>query len=122
MNHSTLSRYAPMRRISARRALQSDAYSERQAQFLREHPYCQVWLAERGIPERMAIEQRGTLRFGPGVSPVFVPRSQVVHHRNKRRGARLLDEAEWMAVSHSAHRRIEENKAWARERGYLRPF
>lgn len=112
----------PFPRVSARRREELAAYRAARLRFLREHPYCQVWLAERGIPEERAIRERGLFRFGPGVSPVRVPRSDTVHHRNKRRGARLLDEREWMAVSWAAHRRIEQNKAWARERRYLRPY
>lgn len=121
MNSSILRR-TPLRRISSRRLDEQAEYRIRSAAFLLAHPYCQVWLTERGIDERVAIRCSGVLDFGPGVSRVLVPRSRTVHHRNKRRGPRLLDESEWMAVSWAAHQRIENNKAWARERGYLRPF
>lgn len=119
---SSFLRRVPLRRISPRRRAEQEAYGPRAATFLLQHPYCQVWLAERGISEDFAREHRGILDLGFGVPRVFVPRSEVIHHRNKRRGPRLLDESEWMAVSHAAHRRIENNKAWARDRGYLRPF
>jgi hypothetical protein len=51
-----------------------------------------------------------------------VPLATQVHHRNKRRGADLLDQTEWLAVSASAHHRIENDKAWARAQGYLLNF
>jgi hypothetical protein len=51
-----------------------------------------------------------------------VPLSTEIHHKNKRRGADLLEPHFWLAVSQDAHRRIEENKAWARAECYLLDF
>lgn len=117
-----LRRQSPLRRVSPRRREQLRLYELRRPGFLREHPYCQLWLAEHGVREDHAIRQRGLLRFGPGLPPIFVPRSSTVHHYAKRRGARLLDERFWMAVSWPGHRAIENDKQWARQRGYLAPF
>lgn len=117
-----LRRSSPLRRVSTCRRQQLRHYETRRVEFLREHPYCQFWLAEHGIAEELAIRRHGILRLRPGVPPLHVPRSSTVHHRNKRRGARLLDEREWMAVSWTSHRAIEAGKRWARERGYLRAF
>lgn len=113
---------SPLNRISPRRLLEQQCYAARRERFLQDHPFCQLWLAEHGIKEAWAIHQRGVLRFGPGRPPVFVPRSATIHHTNKRRGRRLLDEQNWMAVSWCGHRTIECNKTWARERGYLAQF
>lgn len=122
MKRSALVRRTPLRRVSFRRLQQLRLYWVRRARFLRAHPYCQLWLKEHGVDEAEAIRQRGCLRLGAPRRLVFVPRSATVHHRNKRRGARLLDEREWRAVGWSGHRAIEDHKAWARGRGFLKPF
>ena len=74
---------------------------------------------ERGIPEALAIQHGGTI---PGDPQVVVPLATQVHHRDKRRWARLLDESQWLAVSRQAHRQIEDSLEWARANGYLRDF
>ena len=117
-----LQRMVPLRRISARRQEELRLYPARRARFLRDHPYCQLWLAEHGVPEERAVRLAGVLRTGQKIPPVRVPRSAMVHHRNKRRHDRLLDEQFWMAVSWAGHREIEDHKEWARVRGYLLPF
>ncbi len=111
---------APLRRISARRLEETSIYRCRRIQFLRAHPYCQVWLAEQGIAETDALLQNGRVQLN-GVQ-VSIPLSTEIHHVNKRRGADLLDSRFWLAVSSQAHRQIETNKAWARAQGYLRDF
>ncbi len=121
MKRTALVRHTPLRRVSLRRLEQLRSYAARRAQFLRDHPYCQLWLAEHGVDEARTIRERGVLPFG-GQPRVQVPRSATVHHRNKRRGGRLLDEREWLAVSWTGHRRIEDHKAWARDRGFLKSF
>jgi hypothetical protein len=45
-----------------------------------------------------------------------------VHHKKKRRGADLLDQQYWVAVSAAYHRQIETKKDWARTKGYLRGY
>ena len=105
-----------------RRLEQLTNYAAKRAGFLRLHPYCQLWLAEDDIPEEYALVLSGRVPIPGALGLCPVPRSQAIHHRDKRRGERLLDERFWMAVSRAAHRRIEENKAWARACGYLNPF
>lgn len=111
-----------MRRVSLQRLEQLAAYIARRSRFLGQHPYCQLWLAEHDIPEEYAMVLCGRVPLPGAIVLCPVPRSQTIHHRDKRRGERLLDERFWMAVSRTAHRRIEENKAWARACGYLNPF
>ena len=114
---------APLRRISARRLEETSLYQYRRAQFLLAHPYCQVWLAEHGVDEATAIRDLGIVRLdGPSNPAMVVPLSTEIHHQNKRRGVDLLEPRFWLAVSRDAHRRIEENKAWARAQGYLLDF
>lgn len=107
--------------MSPRRLRESQLYHYRAREFLLRHPYCQVWLAEHQLAEEVVKAQQGTATLPDG-SRVAVPLSTEVHHRNKRRGADLLDQSEWLAVSREAHERIENNKFWARARGYLRSF
>ena len=116
-------RRTSLRRISARRLEETSLYHYRRKQFLLAHPYCQVWLAEHGIDEATAIRDLGFVRLaGPSGPATVVPLSTEIHHRNKRRGADLLDQKHWLAVSTDAHRRIEANKAWARAEGFLLDF
>lgn len=115
-------RTVPLRRVSRRRLEQIRLYGVRGPRFLKAHPYCQVWLALRAVTEAAAIRGRGLVINPQTGRQVRVPRSTAIHHRNKRRGARLLDECEWLAVSWWGHAQVEENKRWARSRGFLRPF
>lgn len=122
MHRTSLTRQTPIRRVSLRRLEQLTAYIARRTRFLRQHPYCQLWLAEHDIPEEYAIVLCGRVPLPGALVLCAVPRSHTIHHRDKRRGERLLDERFWMAVSRGAHRRIEENKSWARASGYLQQF
>lgn len=110
-----------LNRISRRRLLETTLYHYRIRQFLLLHPYCQVWLAENSILESNALEQGGVVTLSNG-SRVAVPLATQVHHVNKRRGADLLDQQYWLAVSAAYHRQIETNKDWARTKGYLLDF
>jgi len=117
-----LRRITTLRRISFRRRGELNRYGPKRKKFLRDHPYCQFWLAENSVSEAHAIAQRGRVRIGKDSAKVSVPRSSTIHHRNKRRGARLLEERFWMAVSWAGHRFIEQQKKWARDRAYLTQF
>lgn len=110
----------PLRGISARRLLQHDYYLSRRRRFLGLHPYCQVWLAEHDVAEALAIAGGGVVELAG--RRVAAPLSVQVHHSNKRRGADLLDESAWFAVSVEMHAKIEAEKDWARMRGYLKNF
>jgi hypothetical protein len=113
-------RRAPLARVSLRRLQELALYWERRRRFLREHPFCEFWLACRGVTQAEAIAARGWVcRHGVWRR---APRSSEVHHRDKRRGGRLLDETQWLAVSRRAHRFIEEHKGAARALGFLRPI
>lgn len=122
---------SPIRRMSAKRAAESKAYTFARSQFLAEHPLCQVTLREAGIPEEVALNAwRHVINERGGVSPVglrifwdgkivAISRSHQIHHRNKRNGTRLTDARWFLAVSLVKHDEIENNKTWARTRGYL---
>lgn len=134
-------RRSPIRRVSEKRLAELKRYWARIPGFLAEHPVCQIWLAEHGFTEAdltkdpagqwcvrievpdltqpIAVGARAPLKE---IRLLPAPRSEVVHHRNKRRGARLLDESEWIAASRRGHGQVEGGKAWARQKGYLRPF
>jgi hypothetical protein len=107
--------------ISPRRHRETAGYRAHLVQFLFLHPYCQVWLKEHGIAESHAIWRGGVVKLANG-HRLSVPLSTQVHHMNKRRGADLLDQRHWLAVCAEYHRRIETDKAWARDRGYLMDF
>lgn len=112
---------SPLKRLSDRRLVETDLYRYRIKRFLLDHPYCQAWLAEHGVSEEIALTQNGVVTLTNGIR-VSIPLATEVHHKNKRRGADLLDQTHWLAVSTPYHRQIEENKAWARAQGYLLHF
>lgn len=122
MKRTPLVRRTPLRRISPRRQREHRLYRARCAQFLAAHPFCQLWLAEQGLAEARVLAADGIVLDAISGRYLRVPRASTIHHRNKRRGSRLLDERHWMAVSWAGHRRIETHKRWARERGYLATF
>lgn len=103
----------PIRRVSKKRAKQLRTYSTLRKEFLALHPICQVWLKEQGITES------DTAIFHLLLDD-YAPRATEVHHMNRRNGARLNDEAYWLAVCAEAHRRIHAEPSWARAEGFLK--
>lgn len=123
MKRSPLKRKTPLRRQSKRRQSEYKEYMRKRDAFLIKNPICQLWLTENewessgnGI---YFHEKWGHLTYSD-VQVVFgAPRSTEIHHKNGRNGKNYLDESTWMALSHEAHMRIENNKSWARANGYL---
>ena len=114
--------------MSARRRKELAEYAIARRRFLNEHPICQVWLRENGL--KRTLNGMYVYDFGHAVVPITLHDlvsmgarvSTEIHHIGKRRGRALLDETKWLAVCRQNHRRIEENKGWAREHGYLENF
>lgn len=48
-----------------------------------------------------------------------IPKSTEIHHTKKPKATYLNDESTWLAVCREMHEKIENNKAWARSKGYL---
>jgi len=125
---------SPIRRVSKKRSGQLREYSKRRAIFLALHPVCEVWCAENWwewIPappgcgpwyRRVGDESGSAVNDNVLLNNHGAPRADQVHHKNKRRGEMLLDEAFWLAVCDEKHKRIENNLAWARERGFSLNF
>ena len=112
MKRTPLKRKTPMKRVSKRRQAESKEYMRLREAFLKEHDICQLWLAEHGLRESDFGDRIRSFSMG-------CPRSTEVHHKNGRNGLNYLDTSTWMALSHEAHMRIENNKSWARANGYL---
>lgn len=122
---------SPIRRMSAKRSAQSKDYTLTRHEYLEAHPLCQVSLREAGIPESVGLdswkhilEERGVVP--PGGIRIFwegkivpISLSHQIHHRNKKHGTRLTDTRWFLAVCIVMHNKIETEKSWARERGYL---
>jgi hypothetical protein len=111
-------------RVSKRRRRELDAYSPAAKAFLAVHPICQVWMAENGW-EELPSAQAGSMIYG--IKPILLlhydhgaPWSTEVHHRAGRHGQKLLDQADWMAVSRPNHERIHRRPSWARHLGMLK--
>ncbi len=103
-------------RITDERAAQRRLYNLRRLRYLAEHPFCQIVIACRGLDEAAVIAGKGW------VSGFKVPRANQIHHRNKARHERLLDERWWMSASVDGHNYVEMHKRWARENGFLLPM
>ena len=127
-----LKRGARLRSVSTRRAGELKEYARVRAKYLAEHPICEVWLAENGWLE---LGNRTFTKKVHGYTYVVkteidlthdvlfaAPRATEIHHKAKRRGARLRDSRYFLAVCRKNHERIENNKAWARSKGYLLNF
>lgn len=100
-------------------------YSAARKLFLSEHPICEVWIAEHGWTwVKPATYARGSILENPAeiLRAIGAPTAIEVHHKNKRRGAMLLDQRFWLAVSRENHERIENNKTWGRANGFLHNF
>jgi len=110
----------PIPRSTPKRASERAKYRRQIAVYLEAHPFDQIFIAMHGLHEATIIANMGCYRVGHRVFQV--PRSDQIHHRNKGRGARLLDERWWMATSGWSHELVEAKKDWAREQGYLLPI
>ena len=125
-----------MRRMSKKRSGQVKIYGLKARAFLQKHLVCQVWLKDNnwrensvcgGIFYERVFDHEGirhveTRSASFLIEVIGAPRSTQVHHKDKRRGARLNDETKWLAVCAENHRRIEDNKSWARANGFLEDF
>ena len=119
----------PLPRVTKKRAKENRQYNARVKVWLTEHPVCEVWCKENGF-KWVAPGIYHSLVDGkqyPGVGLIYAfewlaPRATQCHHRNKRRKSMLLDERYWLAVCDENHKRIEENKSWARANGFLLNF
>jgi len=127
---ASLKRSGPLRRVSKKRAAQNRIYGKKRAAFFEAHPICQVWLKEEGWTEHK--NNSATKKYLDEIRKICpivalsicenAPLATEIHHVNKRRGEMLNDERFWLAVCSANHRRIEDNKSWARERGFLKDF
>lgn len=82
----------PLKRVSAKRAVENREYSKRRLIFLEKHPQCAVY--------------------------PHLPATQV-HHMNSRVGRKLNDETYWLPVSQAGHDEIHQNTNRARALGFL---
>lgn len=126
MKRTPIKRRTPMKRVSKRREKEGAEYAKLRKQFLAQHPYCQLWLAEHEWTEEEAVEMNGEYedhRFDMQTGGFLtkwrkIPLSTDIHHKAKR-GKNYLNTDTWMAVCRTAHQRIHANPSWAREKGYL---
>lgn len=108
-----------IRKVSQKRADQLKEYYAARSRFLSDHPICMVWLVEHGFTNvHTILDSSSVVMF----HKMGAPNATEIHHANKRHGARLLDETHWWSVCRAAHERIENNKAWARAKGFLLNF
>ncbi len=113
-------RRTPLRYKSARQKLADEDYAVARKAYLLEHPWCMIWIAMHGLEEKEVIRRGGWCQVNGRLTKA--PRASEVHHRNKCRRTRKLDQRWWMASCPGSHDYVEDNKAWARAEGYLLPL
>jgi hypothetical protein len=111
-----IKRRKPIRRVSKKRASAMVEYRRRRLAFLEKHPLCQVWLLETFDNCRPLQELEWMYKNQGGVG---CPKATEIHHTKKPKATYLNDESTWLAVCREMHDKIESNKSWAREKGYL---
>lgn len=109
-----MKRNKPIRRVSTKRAKELREYAKLRKQFLIVHPYCEWYIMENNLTEKM-----GPVYINEARIIVPVPRSIEVHHKNGRYGSRLNDTNDWLAVSREGHNWIHSHPKEARAKGYL---
>jgi hypothetical protein len=117
----------PMKRVSDKRRKQNAEYLKVRSAYLKEHPYCEVWLAENNLTKEQVDAENGyaeilvSCQAGCLTEPrmVKVPRSTEIHHKEKR-GKNLCNIETFLAVSRPAHNWIHNNPSEARKCGYLK--
>jgi len=98
-------------------------YNTLKDEFLKEHPYCQWFLAEKGIKEvfvRTGSGPIGGIKDGFRSIEYRIPLATEIHHA-KGRGKYLLDTSTWMSVSSEGHRAIHADPKTSYEKGYMLP-
>jgi hypothetical protein len=110
---------SPLRKVSKKRQGESAIYSKLRKKYLAEHPYCEWWLAERGLTENDIENGRVQWNNGFTIKWITPPPSAEIHHKRGRFGSRLNDTRYWMAVSSEGHAWIHKNTGEAYEKGYL---
>lgn len=116
-------RTSGLRRVCSRRQQERAEYSAAIEDYLSNHPVCQIWIARHGLDEAEVLASLGTGRFGAAYyRGERVPFANQVHHRNKRRLKRLVDERWFMSACQFEHDVVENHKNWARKVGLLLPM
>lgn len=95
-----------VKKVSKRRAKEGRIYSQRRKVFLAANPHCEAWHVISQWMYNQAPEDYVK-------APQLCPRSEDVHHR-ERRGKNYLNEETWMAVSRWAHEWIHSHPKEAR--------
>lgn len=117
---SSLSRTTPISNVSSRRKTERAEYTREAARYLALHPYCQIFIFRHELSEEAVLRGKGQLVYMG--KTIRVPRASQIHHRNKRDGARLLDQRWWMSASAIEHDWVEHHKDVARALGLLLPI
>jgi hypothetical protein len=120
-------RRKPIKRVSDKRRKQNAEYLKVRAAYLKDHPYCEVWLMEHGVTKEQVDAENGYAEVvvscpAGGLTQsrmVKVPLSTELHHVHGRIGALLCNADHFLAVSRDSHNMIHQMPSWARENGYL---
>jgi hypothetical protein len=118
--------------VSKKRAKEMRTYSKLRKECLEKQPVCEVWLHENGwkcirfkdVFQDALYHRDGTFKIDQApawwlIDECMAPQATEIHHRDKR-GKNYLNVATFMCVSRQGHEKIENNKSWAREVGFLK--
>ena len=113
--------HKPIPRVTKKRRGKNAEYARRRKAFLVAHPFCQVFIKEHQTHDESeaAVILRDGWLFVGRTHQMQCPKATEIHHTKKPKAKYLNDETTWLAVCREMHDKIESNKAWAREKGYL---
>jgi len=103
-----------IRRVSKKLSGQKKTYMALREKYLEYHPWCEVELNEAGIAHLTGVN------LIPMATALRIQTATEIHHKMGR-GKYLNDTSTWMAVCQRSHRRIHDDPAWAKAKGYLTP-
>lgn len=110
--------------VSRKRAGEQRIYRQLVRKLLKDHPICQLWLAEHSWKAvgMCCYARPGTTAFVTAEELLArgAWRSECCHHK-RGRGRYFLDESTFAALSNAAHARVHAEPAWAEANGWLDP-
>lgn len=116
-----------IRSATPKRASQLKEYSLLRSEYLKQHPWCEIWLKREGFTEddvTDSTESGGIIEIdwdnGRGVvSRIHVPLATEIHHPAGRIGKKLADKTNFCACSRKQHLWLHANPSTARALGLL---
>lgn len=108
----------PIGKVSKKMSARLKLYAKARSEYLKDHPYCQWWIAEIGVDEQLVM-CGFVMDIDSEYYGVKVPLATEIHHKRGRLGKLLYDKTYFMAVSRQGHEWIHANTRESYARGYM---